>query len=435
MEVKTIQTKRSKLFHKDFVLMLQGNAFSFFGDILYSIAIAFWVYEKTNSTGLMGLVASINLIISMVFTPFAGAIVDRSNRKFWIVGTDFVRSILMFAVAFVAFQNQLSVGLVVFTAIVASFCSVFFNPAAMTVLADIIPSELLVRGQSVNQGLMSLLSMIGKGVSGILLTTFGVPLMILINAISFLISAITELFIAIPKNVNEGTKVNVKQILFDVKEGMIEAIKDKTLRKLIPIIIILNLLASGMNSLYLPFMMNKGFDVTQYGFLMSSFSLAGIVGMLFTSTFQFDAQTRHRIMGIGFAGGLVFQIFGYLSTNFFLMTITFFIGTLMNTMANAVANAMLILMMPREKRGGMIGFVVSASMGGSAISSLTYGFLAEFFPLHWIASIATFIAIIPSVYLAIDPLIKQQFLKEANTSQPNVDESSSVEADLDLLAD
>ena len=35
-----------KLFNKDFVLLLQGNAVSTIGDVMYSVAIGYWVYEK-----------------------------------------------------------------------------------------------------------------------------------------------------------------------------------------------------------------------------------------------------------------------------------------------------------------------------------------------------------------------------------------------------
>ena len=41
-----------KLWNKNYILMLQGSAVSALGDILYSVAIGLWVYEKTNSSTL-----------------------------------------------------------------------------------------------------------------------------------------------------------------------------------------------------------------------------------------------------------------------------------------------------------------------------------------------------------------------------------------------
>ena len=39
-----------KLWNKDFMLLLQGNAVSSIGDVMYGVAIGYWVYEKTGSS-------------------------------------------------------------------------------------------------------------------------------------------------------------------------------------------------------------------------------------------------------------------------------------------------------------------------------------------------------------------------------------------------
>ena len=70
------------LWNKDYVLMLQGNAISTLGDVVYSVAIGFWVYEKTGSSALMGLMSSLALFVTMFLSPFTGSIIDKCNRKF-----------------------------------------------------------------------------------------------------------------------------------------------------------------------------------------------------------------------------------------------------------------------------------------------------------------------------------------------------------------
>lgn len=77
-----------KLWNKDFILMLQGNAVSTFGDILYSVAIGYWVYEVTGSSALMGIMSSISMFVIMFVSPFSGTMIDKCNRKIVIVGMD-----------------------------------------------------------------------------------------------------------------------------------------------------------------------------------------------------------------------------------------------------------------------------------------------------------------------------------------------------------
>jgi MFS transporter, DHA3 family, macrolide efflux protein len=71
--------------------------------------------------------------------------------------------------------------------------------------------------------------------------------------------------------------------------------------------------------------------------------------------------------------------------NFYWMALMFFFANFLNTMANAVLNSVLILAIPADKRGMIIGFVMTASTGGVALSSLAYGFFAEYIPItvHW----------------------------------------------------
>ena len=75
---------KRKLWNKDYILLLQGNAVSTIGDVMYGIAIGYWVYQTTGSSALMGIMSSISLFVTMFLSPFCGSIVDKCNRK-WLV--------------------------------------------------------------------------------------------------------------------------------------------------------------------------------------------------------------------------------------------------------------------------------------------------------------------------------------------------------------
>ena len=142
-----------KLWNKDFVLLLQGNAVSTIGDLMYSVAIGYWVYEQTGSSALMGLMSSISMFVTMFLSPFCGSIVDKCNRKWMIVGIDAMQGILMLTVGVLAYMNALNVPIVLVAALLASFGSVFYSPAISTILLDIIPRGDMVQGQSVHSSI------------------------------------------------------------------------------------------------------------------------------------------------------------------------------------------------------------------------------------------------------------------------------------------
>ena len=138
-----------KLWNKDFILLLQGNAVSTIGDVMYSVAIGFWVYQTTGSSALMGIMSSISMFVSMFLSPFCGSIADKCNRKWLIVGIDVVQGILMLTVGVLAYMNSLNVPIVLIAAFIAAFGSVFYSPVISTVMLDIIPRDDMVRGQSI----------------------------------------------------------------------------------------------------------------------------------------------------------------------------------------------------------------------------------------------------------------------------------------------
>lgn len=164
-----------KLWNKDFILLLQGNTVSTIGDLMYSVAIGYWVYAQTGSTALMGILSSISMFVTMFLSPFTGSIVDKCNRKWVLVGVDVLQGIVMLIVGVLAYTNALSVPVVLIAATLAAFSGVFFSPAASTLMIDIIPHDDMVRGQSIFSGVNSLISMVGTAFSGVAVAFFGVP--------------------------------------------------------------------------------------------------------------------------------------------------------------------------------------------------------------------------------------------------------------------
>ena len=114
-------------------------------------------------------------------------------------------------------------------------------------------------------------------------------------------------------------------------------------------------------------------------------------------------------MVFGFILGNGLFIIGYLLGNFYWLAFMFFLANFLNTMANAVLNSVLILAIPADKRGMIIGFVMTASTGGVAMSSLAYGFFAEYIPMTVLAIIGLSLAMIPMLWLTLDHRMKDLF--------------------------
>ena len=407
---------KRKLWNKDFILLLQGNAVSAIGDLLYSVAIGYWVYEQTGSSALMGIMSSISMFIGMFLTPFTGSIIDKCDRKWVIVGMDALRGVLMLAVGVLAFFGHLNVPVVLVVACLASLCSVFFSPAVSTLMIDIIPHDDMVRGQSVHSGVVSLISMVGKAFSGVLVAFLGVPLVVLINGVSYMISAVTELFIHVPRTVGQGTKVTVRGVLRDFGTAVRQIFSDPFLKILVPSLLILNLLSAGPFTLMLPFCDDKGFTLDMYGYLMSIQTAASVSCVVLLGIFKLRPKTRYWVMAIGFIIAEPLWCVAYLSHGFTMVSVFMFLAGFLNAAGNSVFSAALMLALPEENRGAMLGFIGAASTGGCALSAVIFGALGEVFPLQLLFVAGALVTIPPMVYMVFHKQTRNFMLTEKETT-------------------
>ena len=399
-----------KLWNKNFILLLQASAVSTIGDLMYSVAIGYWVYEQTGSNALMGIMSSISMFVTMFLSPFSGSIVDKCDRKWVIVIGDLFQGVLMLTVGTLAFTGKLSVPIVLVAAFLASVGGVFYSPAANTSLIDIIPHDEIVRGQSMFSGVSSTINMVGTAFSGVMVAFFGVPLIVILNGLSNIYSAISELFISIPKTVQQGEAISVRGILRDSKTAVKDIFSDKHLQLFVPSLLIINMLGAGPFTLLLPFTMEKGFSVEQYGYIMSVWTASSLISVICLGIFKLSPKLRFWTMAISFSSSCIFMILAFLSVQFIPMCIMAFFSGFLNAAGNAIFNASLMLALPEKNRGAIMGFISSASVGGSALSAVIYGVLGDIFPLYLVFAVGSAICLIPMFVLFFSKRTKEFIL-------------------------
>src|SRR3954453_18041812 len=71
-----------------FLIVWFGQVVSLIGTSMTQFALTIWAYEKTGSATALALVAFFNFGPAILFSPFAGALVDRWNRKLVMMLSD-----------------------------------------------------------------------------------------------------------------------------------------------------------------------------------------------------------------------------------------------------------------------------------------------------------------------------------------------------------
>ena len=110
-----------------FTFLWSGQTISRLGDSLYRIALSWWVLEKTGSAAVMATVNVASMVPMLLFMLFGGVLVDRLPRPLVMFISDFLRGILMAAVAILASLNLLAVWEVYIISIMFGAVSAFLN--------------------------------------------------------------------------------------------------------------------------------------------------------------------------------------------------------------------------------------------------------------------------------------------------------------------
>lgn len=372
--------KLDRLWNKNFFLLWQGQLVSVLGNIVYSIALGFWMLDLTGSTALMGSLMATSMVPNLIIAPFAGVLVDKWDRKWVIVVTDFIRGVFITFIGIAAMLNFIQIWMVFGAALINGLCAAFFSPAISSVQPDVVPKSKLLKANSINTMSSTSMQMIGNALGGLLYIHFGAPYMFLFNGISFLFSAFTELFIVVPPIVKEDKKIT---FLDDFKEGFKFTWNFKALKRITLTACFINFIANGAFLLILPYFKSMEFlGASRYGYAIALESLGMIAGSLILSVFTLPSNKKFNVFIIGSILLCVAPILFLFTNNFYIIVALFFLQGLGNAIINTLLSATMQQIVPREMRGKVFALFQSLVMGLSPLGTLLGGVLGEVFPLR-----------------------------------------------------
>ncbi|WBW99004.1 MFS transporter [Oceanirhabdus sp. W0125-5] len=392
------QSEVSKLWNKNFFLLWQGQLVSAFGDVIYSIALGFWIMQKTGSTALMGTLVAVSSIPKIVISPFAGVLVDRWDRKKLIVLMDFIRGVAILFVAAAALSGHLQIWMVFAAGIIISSCSAFFNPSISSSIPDIVPKSKLVKANSALSIVYTGSSLIANPLGGILFNILHAPIMFLFNGVSYILSAFTEMFIKVPKIERDNVENNFRR---EFKDGFKFIWNFKGLRKLVTAACGLNFFANMAFVLLIPFFQKThSLGSSKYGFAMSALSIGSVLGMLFSSSVDVPYSKRFIMFSIG-ALIFPFVMAAFPFMPYILMLCLLFIGGFCLAIINIYIGATTQIVVPQNMRGKVSALMSTLLTGLTPISMAFGGVLAEFIPIKYVISTSFLLTLVGMLSLIL----------------------------------
>jgi MFS family permease len=262
----------------NFLKLWAGHGISTFGDMITFLAIPMIVYGITGSKSALSLSVLVRVIPVILIGPFAGALVDRLNRKTIMIWSDILRAMLTLVLLFSPEQYLLTmIYIVVF---LKSLIGIFFNPAFNSTIPSIIKKEDLMSANSVFGVTGNILQFVTPFAGAALIAFSGPRSVLLIDMISFIVSAAAIYFIDIPKHPEKSRKLITPGVLLvDIKEGFKFMINSKTLSIIMITTLITQFGQGFIAPLWLPYVI-EGLKrpASDFGSLVAMQGFGSIVG-------------------------------------------------------------------------------------------------------------------------------------------------------------
>ena len=411
---------------QNFWLYAIGRLVSLIGSGVQAVALPLYILDKTGSGTMMGVFTMVSMIPALLMTPISGVIGDRWNRKKIMVNMDYARGFLIMILAGFAFSNKLNIPILFTLQIFISLMDSVFGSATAAMMPDLLTTEKLTWGNSVMATVRSISGIIGPALGGIIYGTLGIEWVFAINAISFILSAFSEMFIVYVVPHNREKKINFKIFVKDTKEGLSFLWTKKIILSLVILFMILNFFGNPIFIVALPYIFREviGFSAQQFGYAQTFWTVGTLLGSIIVGTFLVKASlsklfkvgllTMSYLMVINTIEFFPFvqNYFNGPTWNYFiLIASSLLVIGVFNMILNIPIDTYLQKMTPSDIRSRVFSVLGLLSQLAVPVGSLIYGFLLDRFPAHLILLVVSIMLVgISTFYILTGP---KEILKES----------------------
>lgn len=158
------------------------------GDWFYTLAIYSLLLQLTGRASSVALALILQVLPQTFVGPIAGVVNDRISRKRVMIAADIIRMVVVFAMLLV--RSRATVWLVYPLLLLETIMAAFFEPARSSVIPNISKREDVIVANTLGSATWSLNLALGATLGGIVAARFGRDTVFVLNAFSFLLSAV-----------------------------------------------------------------------------------------------------------------------------------------------------------------------------------------------------------------------------------------------------
>jgi DHA3 family macrolide efflux protein-like MFS transporter len=391
---------------KKFVPIWSAQLFSLLGSSLVQFALIWWITQQTGSATYLAMATLVAVLPEVLLSPFAGALVDRLNRRYVMIAADVAIALLTLSLAILFAFDMVQIWHVFVVMFLRSIGSVFHWPAMQASTSLMVPEKHLARVAGINQALRGSLSIIAPPLGALLMSVLKFYQVIAVDVITAIIAITPLLFIRIPQPVraDAGVTLTPKLLLKDVAEGFRYMKNWKGLLYLTFLAAMLNFLLVPAGTL-LPLVVTQHFKagVWELSALESSLGIGIVIGGLLLGVWGgFKNKIVTSLTGIiGLGMGVL--VFGLAPANAFWMGLAGMVLLgFMNPIANGPIQAIMQSKVAPEMQGRVMGTTSAICTAMMPLSLLIMAPVAELLGLrvwYWVGGGLTILIALAAFFI------------------------------------
>ena len=390
----------SALINRNFVIYLAGSTVSLHGLWIYRVALAWYVWQLTESEAWVGIIAFTFFAPAMIFGPLFGVLADRFERRKVSMFVNSGSCINMLVLTLLTVTGNLSIVAVTLSSLAQGMLDGAHTPVRMALVPSIVEREQLSSAIASNSIAFNLSRVIGPVISGFIITGFGVAAAFAINMLTYIAIVVAVGVISIRPRPDRGG--GPTRVLSEILEG-VRYVKGHFIIQTLMVAITINTVFGRGVLEMMPAVADEMLGSDSSGFAIMTAAVgagAVLIGVILTrGTSWLGLNTLKYSLLVTSSLAVVYAI----SSNFYL---TAGVVCLMGAMLSLCGIGSQILIQTNvddDVRGRVSSIWGMIAFGGTALGSLVIGISADLFGLQQTLATAAAGCLIATILLRVRP--------------------------------
>lgn len=361
--------------YRNYRLFFGGQGISLIGTFMQQVALGWLVYRLTNSPLLLGIVGFTSQIPIFLFSPFAGVIADKHNRRNMLIITQILSFVQASILSYLVLSGHMQVWHIIILSAMRGIIDSFDMPIRQSFIVEMLENRGdLGNAIALNSIMINVARLIGPSIGGLLIASAGEGLCFLLNAISCIPVLISLLAMKITV---QPIKSNGRHVFLELVEGFRYAFNCAPIRYVL-LLVGLSSLAGVPYQVLMPVFARDVFHggANTLGFLLAMTGAGALVGAVYLASRKtvFGLKTVIAVAaGLLGAGLIGFSFSRILWVS--MIILIFSGGGLIVQMASS--NTVLQTLVEEDKRGRIASLYIMFYTGITPFGNLLAGGLTS----------------------------------------------------------